>query len=316
MNLYIIAGPTACGKTAAAIRLAKKLGGEIVSADSMQVYRRMDIGTAKPTLDEREGVPHHMLDVVDPDEPFSVAVYQQMAAEAIAEIHARGRMPILTGGTGFYINAVLYGNDFGGPVDEAVSGGTESQPLNGKRLDNSALRSHFENIAAERGNDYLHQQLALCDPEYAASIHPNNVRRVINALAFFYTTGKKISEHNREQRGLQAKYDTRFIVLNTERAELYRRIDERVLQMFAQGLEDEVRGLLAAGYHTGLTSMQGIGYKETAAYLEGRLTREETVELIQRGTRRYAKRQLTWFRHQAKGAEWIDAGKGIDVDDV
>jgi tRNA dimethylallyltransferase len=295
MKLYIIAGPTACGKTAAAIQLAKKLDGEVVSADSIQVYRGMDIGTAKPTLDEREGVPHHMLDVVYPDEPFSVALYQQMATAVIADIHARGKTPILTGGTGFFINAVLYGNDFGGENS------------------NHEIRSHLERAAALRGNVFLHEQLTLCDPDYAAGIHPNNIRRVINALAFFYTTGKKMSEHNKEQRGLHAKYDARFIVLNIEREALYRRIDERVLQMFERGLENEVRGLLDAGYHTGLVSMQGIGYKETAAYIEGRITRGEAVELIKRGTRRYAKRQLTWFRHQAKGAEWIEAEKGIDA---
>jgi tRNA dimethylallyltransferase len=296
----------------------------------------MDIGTAKPTLMERDGVPHHMLDVVDPDEPFSVAVYQQMATAAIADIHARGKMPILTGGTGFYINAVLYGNDFGGPVkvgelnrninnavlygndfggmvNEGEFNRTNDMIVNRKQGSVSPLRMQLEKVAAERGNEYLHRQLTLCDPDYAAGIHPNNVRRVINALVFFNETGKKMSEHNSEQRGLNAKYDARFIVLNVERAELYKRIDERVLQMIEHGLEDEVRGLLDAGYHTGLVSMQGIGYKEMAAYLEGRITRDEAVELIQRGTRRYAKRQLTWFRHQAKGAEWIDAGKGHPV---
>jgi tRNA dimethylallyltransferase len=327
-ELFIIAGPTASGKTAAAVALAQKIGGEVVSADSMQVYRGMDIGTAKPTLNEREGVAHHMIDVVNPDEAFSAALYQRMAAEAIADIRARGKVPILAGGTGFYINAVLYGNDFGeaaprqgtqhaskNAMDEEPSGVSKRLPgaESGETIGGASvftnpedeIRKELTAEAALKGNAYLHEKLKQADPDYAAQVHPNNVRRVIRALAFFYSTGKKLSEHNSEQHKLQPLYDARFIVLNIERDELYRRIDRRVLLMFEQGLENEVQGLLKAGYHTGLVSMQGIGYKETAAFLQGQLTRGEAIELIKRNSRRYAKRQLTWFRHQAKGAEWI-----------
>lgn len=290
--LFVITGPTACGKTAAAVALAKRVGGEVVSADSMLVYRGMDIGTAKPSLEERDGVPHHLIDVVNPDETFSAARYQQMAAAVIADIHARGRIPILAGGTGFYINAVVYGNMF-------VS---DDNPNDAE----DAYRTLLITQASQKGAMYLHDQLHAVDSAAAATIHPNNIKRVARALSFYHHTGMRISEHNAQQRCNTPVYDVTFVVLHMQRALLYQRIDERVTHMYEAGLANEVRGLLNAGYATTLTSMQGIGYKETTAYLQGDCTLSQAMDTVRLHTRHYAKRQLTWFSHRVPDAFWLD----------
>ncbi|MDR1663361.1 MAG: tRNA (adenosine(37)-N6)-dimethylallyltransferase MiaA [Clostridiales bacterium] len=302
--LYVVAGPTACGKTAFAVKLAQKTDGEVVSADSMLVYRGMDIGTAKPTLAEREGVPHYMIDVAEPDEAFSAARYAEMAAAEISKIHERGKVPILTGGTGFYINAVVYGNDFNAADGAKVSASAEE----------SEYREYLTQLARDRGAVYLHGLLRDADPDAAASIHPHNIKRVARALSFFRSTGKRISGHNERQRKNTPVYDARFIVLYAaERKIMYNRINERVTGMFEAGLAEEVRGLLDAGYHERLPSMQGIGYKETALYLRGGCTLEQAAETIRLNTRHYAKRQLTWFRHRLPGdAAWVDIANQLN----
>jgi tRNA dimethylallyltransferase len=283
--LLVIAGPTASGKTAVAVEVAKRINGEVVSADSMQVYRGMDIGTAKPTADEKGGIPHHMLDVALPDEEFSAARYQQMAICIIADIHSRDKIPILAGGTGFYINAVVYRNEFI-PQDDAET----------------AYRAALRDVAHEKGSAFLHERLREIDPAAAAAIHPHNIKRVARALSFFHSTGGPISGHNASQRRNAPAYPLLYVVLDMPRNMLYERIDTRVAAMFETGLAQEVQGLLQAGYHTGLTSMQGIGYKETARYLSGEWTFGQAAEAIRTSTRHYAKRQITWFKHRADEA--------------
>jgi tRNA dimethylallyltransferase len=280
---------TACGKTHTAIQLAKKINGEIVSADSMQVYKGMDIGTAKPKQAERENIPHYLIDVVHPDENFSAAQYKRLADAAIRDIHSRGRTAILTGGTGFYLNAVLYGHDFI-ETDEAEQ----------------VIRKELHDLAETRGAGFLHDELKTIDPASAAFIHPNNVKRVARAVSFYRSTGIRISDHNKTGRSQPPVYDTVFIVLYRERAELNQKINERVCMMFDEGLVDEVRGLLSKGYGRDLVSMQGIGYKETVRYLDGEYGLHDAMEAIMLATRQYAKRQSTWFRHRAEGAEWIN----------
>jgi tRNA dimethylallyltransferase len=278
VKLYVIAGPTACGKTAAAVALAHRLSGEIISADSMQVYRYMDIGTAKPAMEERQNIPHHLIDIINPDESFSVAQYQRKAMEAIEQIHRSGHVPILAGGTGFYSNAVIYGNDFSQPDDR---------------------ENRQELMRLETGQ--LFRLLQEADPAAAEAIHPHNKKRAARALSYYQTTGQRISEHNASQKGNPLLYDTVFVVLHGDRRALYERINQRTLSMVERGLEEEVRGLLNAGYHAGLASMQGIGYNEMAGYIRGEYDLSEAVQMIQRATRQYAKRQLTWF------ARWIHA---------
>jgi tRNA dimethylallyltransferase len=292
--LYVIAGPTASGKTAIAIALAQRIGGEVVSADSMQVYRGMDIGTAKPTLAEREGIPHHLLDVVMPDEPFSAARYQQLAQQAVADIQKRGNIPILAGGTGFYINAVVYGTDF--PADE---GGSNAE---------NNLRDYYTALANEKGADFLHALLAEKDPPSANAIHPRNIKRTARALAFCEHRGTLFSAHNEAQRRKQQqpRYDdTRYIVLTLPRAQLYERINQRTANMFDAGLAEEAERLLAAGYSPRLPAMQAIGYKEIlAAPAENK---PAAIPLIAQATRNYAKRQITWFNNSAPHACYTDA---------
>ncbi len=293
--LIIIAGPTAVGKTAASVRLAERIGGEIVSADSMQVYRGMDIGSAKASLAERRGIPHHLLDIVEPSESFSVARYQKYAYSALQDIYSRGKIPILVGGTGFYIQAVLYGIDF---TEE------DNDPL---------YRAYLYRIAEEEGPDALYRMLVETDPESALSIPSHNVKRVARALEFYHDTGLRMSEHNARQRMKESPFDYRYFVLYTERGRLYERIGVRVDEMLEKGLLSEVKGLRERGMTEDMTSMHAIGYRQLFAYLDGRNSYDEAVENIKRETRRYAKRQLTWFRRE-KNARFVDVEKEDLID--
>ena len=285
--LVILTGPTAVGKTKTSIALAKAIDGEIISADSMQVYRHMDIGSAKIRPEEMEGVPHHLIDVLDPEETFNVVRFQQLAKKAMDEIYAKSRIPILVGGTGFYIQSVLYDIDF-----------TENE-------ENTAIRAELERLAEEKGAAVLHQMLAEVDPESASEIHANNVKRVIRALEFYRLTGTKISEHNEEQRQKESPYNAAYFVLNDERSRLYERIDLRVEQMLKEGLIEEVQALKDRGYTRDMVSMQGLGYKEILAYLEGEISLEEAVYILKRDTRHFAKRQLTWFKRERE-VIWVN----------
>lgn len=285
--LIILTGPTAVGKTALSASLAKAIGGEIISADSMQVYRHMDIGSAKVTREEMGGVPHHLIDVLEPTEEFNVVLFQQMARKAAAEILGRGHIPIVVGGTGFYIQALLYDIDF-----------TEND-------EDTALRRSLEELARREGAEALYERLRAVDPESCESIHAHNIKRVIRAIEFYEKTGKKISAHNREQRQNGPSYRSAYFVLNDDRDTVYRRIDARVDLMMELGLVEEVRALQAMGCHRGMVSMQGLGYKEILAYLEGEISLEEAVYLIKRDTRHFAKRQLTWFRRE-KEVIWVE----------
>lgn len=293
--LVILAGPTAAGKTALSVRLAKAIGGEIISADSMQVYRRMDIGTAKIRPEEMGGVPHHMLDIIEPEENFNVADFCGAASAAAEQICARGHIPVLVGGTGFYIQALRKGVDFGQG---------ESSP---------AYRKRLEEIAAAGGAEQLYRQLGEIDPAAAQKIHPHNTKRVIRALEYHEVTGKKISDHNQAENEKPSLYRDAYFVLTLPRDALYERIDRRVDQMMADGLEDEVRRLRAEGVQRGMTSMQGLGYREMMDYLDGTITREEAVSRIKRNTRHFAKRQLTWFRRE-KDVIWLDKSRFEDED--
>ena len=294
-KIIVIAGPTASGKTGLSIELAKMYNGEIVSADSMQVYRRMDIGTAKATLQERSLVPHHMLDVAEPDENYSVARYVEEASLCCDDIIARGKIPILTGGTGLYIDSLLSGRDF-----------AESRA-------DSAVRDALEKEYDALGPEAMHARLASVDPERAAKLGVGDRRRVLRALEVWMLTGQTITEHDRLSRLVPERYDAAFIVLNfARRAMLYERIDRRVDMMLEEGLEGEVRSLLASGLSPDCTAMQAIGYKEMAEYVAGRLSLTQAVELIKQSSRRYAKRQLTWFRRR-EGALWLNRENGQDM---
>ncbi len=284
--LIILAGPTAVGKTKTSIELAKRVNGEIISADSMQVYKYMDIGTAKISKDEMGGVPHHLIDRFEPDEEFSVAVFKEYASKAIAEIYAKGKIPILVGGTGFYIQAILYDIQF-------------------SNIEGHRYRAELEHFAKEHGADALHARLANVDPESAESIHANNVKRVTRALEYHLETGLKFSEHNEEQKIRSSVYNECYFVLNDQRNLLYERINERIDIMVEQGLVSEVQALLDKGYDRTLTSMEGLGYKEVIAFLEKEITLDEAIYLLKRDTRRFAKRQLTWFRREAD-VHWIN----------
>lgn len=285
--LVILTGPTAVGKTALSIALAKAIGGEIISADSMQVYRHMDIGSAKVTPEEMERVPHYLIDVLEPDQEFNVVVFQELAKQAAAKIYSRGHIPIVVGGTGFYIQALVYDIDF-----------TEND-------EDTAFRRTLEEQAKREGAEALYERLRAVDPESCESIHAHNIKRVIRAIEFYEKTGKKISEHNREQRQNDSPYNFAYFVLNDDRERIYERINGRVDLMMAQGLVEEVRALRESGCRKDMVSMQGLGYKELLSYLEGETSLEEAVYLIKRDTRHFAKRQLTWFRRE-KEVIWID----------
>lgn len=285
--LVILTGPTAVGKTSLSIALAKAINGEIVSADSMQVYRHMDIGSAKITTEEMAGVPHHLIDVLEPTEAFNVVIFQKLAKEAMAGIYERGHIPILVGGTGFYIQAVLYDIDF-----------TEND-------EDPSLRKELEAFAKREGAEALYERLKVVDPASCGSIHAHNVKRVIRALEFYEKTGQPISAHNEVQRQNVSPYRFAYFVLNDRREKIYSRIDLRVEQMVAAGLVEEVQRLKEMGCTKDMVSMQGLGYKEILRYLEGELTLEEAIYLIKRDTRHFAKRQLTWFRRE-KEVIWVE----------
>lgn len=296
--LIILTGPTAVGKTALSIRLAKAVGGEIISADSMQVYRHMDIGSAKITEEEMDGVPHYLIDVLEPEEEFNVVVFQDMAKKAMDEIYAHGHIPIVVGGTGFYIQALLYDIDFKDNEEGAD------------------IRRELEALAASHGAEQLHQMLAEIDPASAEQIHANNLKRVIRAIEYFRQTGERISEHNQKEREKESPYHFLYYVVNTDRDVLYRRIDRRVDQMMENGLIQEVARLKEMGCRRGLTSMQGLGYKEILDYLNGSCTLEEAVHVLKRDTRHFAKRQITWFKRE-RDVRWLNLPEfGNDVSRV
>ncbi|MBR5247529.1 MAG: tRNA (adenosine(37)-N6)-dimethylallyltransferase MiaA [Lachnospiraceae bacterium] len=285
--LIVLTGPTAVGKTKLSIALAKAINGEIISADSMQVYKYMDIGSAKITAEEMQGVTHHLIDVLEPTEDFNVVIFQQKCRECMEGIYERGHIPILTGGTGFYIQAILKDVDF-----------TENE-------EDTPYRRQLEEIARMEGAKVLHEMLLKVDPESADAIHQNNVKRTIRALEFYHLTGLKISDHNEKEKEKESAYDSCYFVLNDERSKLYERIDQRVDEMLLKGLVEEVEHLRKLGCKRGMVSMQGLGYKEILSFLEGEITLEEAIYLIKRDTRHFAKRQLTWFRRE-KDVIWID----------
>ena len=285
-KVIVIAGPTASGKTDLAIELALRINGEIISADSMQIYREMNIGTAKPTMEERKGIPHHMLDIVDPDEEFSVAQFQQGAKKCIKDILSRGKVPIVAGGTGLYINAVVNNITFSETITDWN------------------YRNQLQNIAREQGPEALHTLLQEVDPISAENIHPNNVKRVIRALEVYETTGKPISQHQLESRQKKPEYDYKIFGIEVERDVLYRRIESRADKMLEMGLYEEVENILKKGYSPDLVSLQGIGYKEIIMAILGKCTLEEAVDKIKLNTRHLAKRQMTWFR-KTENLKWM-----------
>lgn len=285
--MILLSGPTAVGKTALSISLAKRVNGAIISADSMQVYKYMDIGSAKITPEEMDGVKHYLIDELLPEEEFNIVRFQQMAKAALEEIYANGQIPIIAGGTGFYIQALLYDIDF------------DHQDCD------EEYRSELEAFAKEHGNEVLHARLQEVDPVSAQMIHANNVKRVIRALEYYKLTGKPISEHNETEHQKESPYNFAYFVLTDERSHLYERIERRIDIMLEQGLVDEVRRLKEMGYHRNMVSMQGLGYKEILDYLDGKTTLDEAVYILKRETRHFAKRQLTWFRRE-RDVCWFD----------
>ena len=288
-KIVILTGPTAVGKTKLSIDLAKSINGEIISADSIQVYKKLDIGSAKITKEEMQGVKHYLVDVLDPKEDFNVYIFKEMANNAISEILNKGKTPIIVGGTGFYIQSVIYDIDF-------------------NEEDNSIVRKELEEIAKEKGNIYLHNELKKIDKESADKIHPNNVKRVIRAIEYYKLNNKPISQHNEEESFKDAVYDAKYFALNDKRELLYERIDKRVDEMIELGLVKEVKDLVDSGLDSSYNSMQGIGYKEILEYINGECTLENAILNIKKNTRHFAKRQLTWFRRE-KNVNWIDKDK-------
>lgn len=298
--LIILTGPTAVGKTELSIELARAVDGEIISADSMQVYKHMDIGSAKITERDMQGIKHYLIDELEPWEEFNVVRFKQYADKYIKEIYKKGKIPILTGGTGFYIQAVLYDIDF-----------TETK-------EDTSYREELEDLAAEYGPKYLHDLLKEVDQESAKQIHYNNIKRVIRALEYNKQTGLKISDHNREEREKESPYDFKYFVLNDDRKLLYERIDKRIDIMLEKGLVDEVNKLKAMGCTKDMVSMQGLGYKEILSYLNGDISLDEAVYILKRDTRHFAKRQLTWFRRE-RSVIWVNknefgSDKGLILD--
>ena len=285
--MVILTGPTAVGKTALSIELAKRINGAVISADSMQVYKHMDIGSAKIMPEEMQGIKHYLIDEFEPDEEFHVVRFVERAKHCLEEIYADGKIPIIAGGTGFYIQALLYDIDF-----------TEQEG-------DPAYRAFLEQLAIKKGADYLHGLLRTVDPASADAIHANNIKRVIRALEFYHLSGRRISEHNEKERQKTSPYNFAYFVLTDDRAHLYERIDRRVDLMVEQGLVDEVHHLKDMGYHKEMVSMQGLGYKEILSYLDGEMTLEEAIYIIKRETRHFAKRQLTWFRRE-RDVIWFD----------
>ena len=288
--MIVLTGPTAVGKTELSISLAQKINGSIISADSMQVYKYMDIGSAKITNEEMCGVKHYLVDELMPEEEFNIYRFKEMALKALEEIYAEGKIPIIVGGTGFYIQGLLYDIDFSETAAD------------------EAYRKEMEDYARKNGAHALHELLREVDPESCDAIHENNVKRVIRALEYYHQTGQKISDHNKKEREKQSPYNFAYFVLNDIRENLYSRIDKRVDLMVENGLVDEVKRLKVMGYTPDMVSMQGLGYKEILWYLDNRCTLTEAVETIKQETRHFAKRQLTWFRRE-KEVVWIDKDK-------
>lgn len=288
-KLVIITGPTAVGKSDLSIELAKRINGEIISADSIQVYKGLDIGSAKITEEEMQGIPHHLIDVLSPKDDFNIYIFKEMASNAIKEIVKKGKIPIIVGGTGFYIQSVIYDIDF-------------------KEEDNSEIRNELEKVLDEKGSEYLHNMLREIDEESAEKIHPNNTKRVIRAIEYYKLNDRPISEHNVEEKAKDAVYDAKYFVLTDDREKLYKKINERVDKMIDSGLVDEVEGLLSLGLDSSYNSMQGIGYKEVVDYLDGKTTLEVAIDNIKKNTRHFAKRQLTWFRRE-DNVIWVDKSK-------
>ena len=289
-KVVVIAGPTASGKTELAINLAKITSGEIISSDSMQIYKYMDIGTAKPSKEEIQGIPHHMLDVVSPEEPFNVSLYKEKAEVIISDILKRNKLPIIAGGTGLYINSLIYNIKFSETVCD------------------EEFRERMNQLAITEGPQKLHEMLKKVDPESAARIHCNNIKKVIRALEVYEFTQKPISQHQKESRMEPPPYHYLIFILDMDRDELYRRIDARVDYMVANGLIEEVNNLKKRGCDESLTSMQGLGYKEIFRYLDNKISYEDAIKIIKRDTRHYAKRQITWFK-AINEATWLPAGK-------
>lgn len=297
-KLVIIAGPTAVGKTEISIQLAHAINGEIISADSMQVYKRMDIGSAKIMPDEMQGIRHHLIDVLEPTEEFNIVRFQKMAKMAVDEIISKGKIPILVGGTGFYIQSLLYDIDF-----------REEENID------ATIRSSLQLFAETNGKEALHERLKEIDPEAAEAIPPGNVKRVIRAIEFYETHHEKISSHNKEQKEKESPYDFAFFVLTDERPLLYERIDKRVNLMLEKGLIDEVRALKSEGLTRSHISMQGLGYKEILAWLDGEISLDEAVYILKRDTRHFAKRQITWFKRE-RDVKWLDKSEFEHNDDA
>lgn len=295
--LIVLTGPTAVGKTALSVKLAKAVNGEIISADSMQVYRHMDIGSAKVMKEEMDGVAHHLIDILEPEEEFNVVLFQRLAKEAIADICSRNKLPILVGGTGFYIQSVLYDINF-----------TETK-------EDDSYRRQLEELAKAQGAQKLHDMLRRVDPGAAEQIHANNVKRVIRALEFHAQTGGLISAHNEAERQKMPAYRSRYFVLTDDREKIYERIDLRVDKMLEDGLLNEVQLLKDRGLKKEMVSMQGLGYKEILAYLDGEYDLERAIYLIKRDTRHFAKRQLTWFKRE-KNVIWVDRRDFLDENNI
>lgn len=294
--MVILTGPTAVGKTALSIELAKQIGGSIISADSMQVYKYMDIGSAKIRREEMCGIKHYLIDTLEPSEEFHVVRFQELAKQCLEEIYREQKIPIVVGGTGFYIQALLYDIDF---TEQACD---------------EAYRRELEQLLSEKGPQYLHDMLRKVDEKSAETIHTNNSKRVIRALEFYHLSGRKISEHNEKERQKESPYQYAYFVLTDERSRIYERIDQRVDKMTEQGLVEEVRNLKKMGCHRGMVSMQGLGYKEILDYLEGELTLDEAIYIIKRETRHFAKRQLTWFKRE-RDVIWLNKEKFGDKDE-
>jgi len=294
-KIVVLVGPTAVGKTYVSVELAKKLNAEIISADSMQIYKEMNIGTAKITSDESQGIIHHMIDIINPDEGFSVSEFKSKSEKIIDNILEKAQIPIIVGGSGLYVNSLIYDLDFGNAKSD------------------NKIRDYFTSLYNEHGEDFLYEKLKEVDPESAEKIHKNNVKRVIRALEVHEITGRKFSELNTDIRKQSKKYDCILIGLNMDRKLLYERINKRVDTMLSDGLIDEVKSLIEKGYDKNLVSMQGIGYKEIVDYLEGNIDLEETVNILKRNTRRFAKRQFTWFLRDVN-VKWFNINTINEID--
>ncbi len=296
-SVIIIAGPTASGKTRLAVELAKDIGGEVISADSMQIYKYMDIGTAKPSIEEMGGIKHYLIDEIFPDEPFSVAAYKELALRYIREVLKKGKKPIVAGGTGLYINSLAYNLNFSETVTDWE------------------LRERLNREAETEGNMFLHEKLKKIDPEAAKEIHPNNVKRVIRAIEVYEHTKETISHHKDISRSIPPDYRFIIIGLMPDRQELYERIDKRVDIMIREGLVEEVKRLIDLGYDKSTIAMQAIGYKEILSYIKEEISFEEAVYAIKKGTKNYAKRQMTWFK-RLENVHWIDVGRHKSIYEI